>query len=37
MAPRNPAGKKIGDQFLVVKVQGGKWVRQFPDAGFSAG
>ncbi|MEY2455815.1 MAG: hypothetical protein QOK06_909, partial [Acidimicrobiaceae bacterium] len=27
----------IGDQFLVVKVQGGKWVRQFPDAGFSAG
>ena len=37
LAPRNPPAKKIGDQFLVVKVQGGKWVRQFPDSGFTSG
>ena len=37
LAPRNPPGKKIGDKFLVTTVQGGKWVREFPESGFSAG
>jgi ABC-type branched-subunit amino acid transport system substrate-binding protein len=37
LAPRNPAGKKIGDQFVVVTVKGGKWVRQFPESGFTSG
>jgi hypothetical protein len=36
VSPINPAGKKFSPCFLVVKVKGGKWQKEFPDGpGFS--
>ncbi|MGQ0432170.1 MAG: ABC transporter substrate-binding protein [Microthrixaceae bacterium] len=34
IAPTNPAGKKATDCFLVIRVQGGKFVREHPASGF---
>ncbi|MGQ0830487.1 MAG: ABC transporter substrate-binding protein [Microthrixaceae bacterium] len=34
IAPTNPAGKKATDCFLVIRVQGGKFVREHPATGF---
>jgi ABC-type branched-subunit amino acid transport system substrate-binding protein len=34
LAPGNPAGKKATDCFLVIRVQGGKFVREHPSTGF---
>ena len=32
-APRNPAGKQMGNCFVVVRAQGGRWVRADPAGG----
>lgn len=34
IAPVNPAGKRPTDCFLVVRIQGGKFVREHPASGF---
>ena len=34
LAPMNPAGKKATGCFVVVRVQGGKFVREHPTSGF---
>jgi ABC-type branched-subunit amino acid transport system substrate-binding protein len=34
VAPINPAGKQPTPCFMVVAVEGGKWVRKFPAKGF---
>ena len=33
MAPRNPAGKAMGNCFVVIQAQGGNWVRVDPAGG----
>ncbi len=37
LSPRNPAGKSIGNQFMVTEVQNGQWVRTYPASGFGTG
>jgi ABC-type branched-subunit amino acid transport system substrate-binding protein len=37
LAPCNPAGKVTSPYFMVAKVEGGQWRREFPAAGFSDG
>ena len=37
MSPRNPPGKSIGNQFMVVEIKDGKWVRTYPASGFGTG
>ncbi|MEX2292647.1 MAG: ABC transporter substrate-binding protein [Acidimicrobiales bacterium] len=34
IAPVNPAGKQPSDCFVVVRIQGGKFVREHPASGF---
>jgi ABC-type branched-subunit amino acid transport system substrate-binding protein len=34
IAPSNPAGKKATNCFVVIRVQGGKFVREHPSTGF---
>ncbi len=34
IAPVNPAGKRGTDCFLIVRIQGGKFVREHPASGF---
>jgi ABC-type branched-subunit amino acid transport system substrate-binding protein len=34
LAPRNPAAKRMGPGFLVVKYEGGTWKRLYPAQGF---
>lgn len=33
MAPRNPAGKQMGDCFVIVRAEGGDWSRVEPAGG----